>query len=131
MTWLYILKEYIMSNQDTMSDVIERTAHLFNRDHSPDNPTTASEFERRLSHWIETNNDGTKVICELKRGPTAGVYVVIVALENERVSLEWAADGHTKIAFVVINGEAIAYGYEQFVLRLEGVDLYRLDDIVF
>jgi hypothetical protein len=124
-------KEYIMSNQAPKSRVFERTAHLFNCDHSVGNPTTASEFERRLSHWIETNNAGTKAICELKRGAVDRVYVVEVALEGERMSLAWSENGRTEISFVIINGHPITSEYEEFVTKLGGVDLSRLDDIDF
>jgi hypothetical protein len=122
-----------MNNQDTMSirTNVKLDAHLFNHDHSPDTPTTASEFERRLSHWIETNNDGAKAICELKHGPSAGVYVVIVALENDHAPLAWSANGRTKFAVVTINGQAMTDDDVELVMKLRGVDLSRLDDIVF
>jgi hypothetical protein len=104
---------------------------FFNSGHSLENPTTRSDFEQRLSRWVAANNPGAKADCSVKRGPTSATYVIVVGLENERVSQAWAVDGRTEIAFVVINGQPIASGYEEFIMKLAGADLSRLDDIVF
>jgi hypothetical protein len=131
MIWLYILKGYIMSKKAPKSITAntKRAAHLFNHDHSRENPTTAREFEGHLRRWVESNNPGARATCELKRGSIEGVFVISIALEMVHVPKAWDEDVHTKIALFNIIRKTITYSYEEFVAKLEGVDLSRLDEI--
>jgi hypothetical protein len=104
---------------------------FFNTNHSPKKPTTVCDFEVHMSNWVESNNPDAQAGCTLTRGPIPNVYVVEVALGLEQHSLFSPVRGNTNFSFFIINGQAVTEGYAETVLRLDGVDFSRLDDIVF
>jgi hypothetical protein len=122
-----------MNNKPTMRirSNVKREDQFFNWDHSKQNPTTSSDFEFHLSRWTESNNPGTQAACTLKRESVPHVYIVDMVVLTELSSLFCATDGRMKISFVIINGRAMTSGYEEFIVKLDGADLSRLDDIVF
>jgi hypothetical protein len=81
--------------------------------------------------WVESNSPGAQAACTLERGPVAHVYAVEVVLVLEQHSLFSPVRGSTNFSFFIINGQAVTEGYAETVLRLDGVDFSRLDDIVF
>jgi hypothetical protein len=122
-----------MNNKPTMRirSNVTRPDQFFNWDHSEQNPTTKSDFEFHLSRWAESNNPGVQAACTLKRESVPHVYIVDMVVLTERSSLFCAMDGRMNISFVIINGRAMTSGYEEFIVKLDGADLSRLDDIVF
>jgi hypothetical protein len=120
-----------MNNQDTMSisTDVTRPDQFFNWDHTDENPSSVSDFEYHMSHWVESNNPGAQAMIYLKRSSIPNVYVIEAAVEMERSSLFCAVKGGVKISFLVINGKAATDGYEEYVMKLGGADLSRLDEI--
>jgi hypothetical protein len=104
---------------------------FFNRDHSRLNPTSLSDVEFHMARWTEENNTGAQAACTLKRGSVEGVYICDLVLEMERFALFSSVKGAVNISFAIVNGQSMAGGYEEFVAKLDGADLSRLDDIVF
>jgi hypothetical protein len=110
---------------------ITQDDQFFNWGHSVENPTSASDFEFHLSRWVESNNPGVQVACTLKRESAPHVYVVDIVVLTERSSLFCTVHGRMNISFIVVNGQSMADGYEEFIMKLQDADLTRLDDIVF
>jgi hypothetical protein len=120
-----------MSNESPMSihRGIARDDQFFNWDHSTDDPTTSGDFEFHMARWVESNNPGAQASCTLKRAPLPHVYVVDMVLAVERSSLFCSSSGRMDISFIVVNGRAMTSEYEEFIVKLEDVDLSRLDEL--
>jgi hypothetical protein len=120
-----------MNNKPTMSirTDVKRDDQFFNWDHSALNPTSRSDFEFHVSRWVESNNPGVQAACTLKRSPAPHVYVLDIVVLTEQSSLFCSVVGRMDLSFIVVNGTAITEGYVGFIMKLDGADLSRLDEI--